>query len=167
MMEIEKNPGILERIQNVYQEYPAAFWVLMTGTFIDRLGTNLILPFLAIYVVQRFEAKLTQVGLIYTLFAIGSGIGNFVAGALADRFGRRFTLILGLVCAATARIVLGLANDFTGLYIAAACAGLFGAIGWPAQLAMNADLLGPQKRANGFSIQRGVINATFALGPLA
>ena len=166
-MELEQRSSILERIQKVYQEYPSAFWVLMTGTFIDRLGTNLIMPFLAIYIVQRFEAKITQVGLIYTVFAVGSGTGNFLAGALADRFGRRFTLILGLVCAATARIALGLATNFTGLYIAAAFAGLFGAIGWPAQLAMTADLLGPHKRANGFGIQRVVINSTFALGPLA
>jgi MFS family permease len=167
MLEVKQPTGILERIQNVVQDYPAPFWVLMTGTFIDRLGTNLIMPFLAIYVVQRFDAKITQVGLIYTLFAVCSGVGNFLAGALADRFGRRFTLILGLVCAATARIALGLANDFSGLYVAAAFAGLFGAIGWPAQLAMTADLLGPQKRANGFGIQRVVINSTFALGPLA
>src|ERR1044071_8578273 len=103
MMEVKQPTSILERAQNVYQEYPLPFWVLMTGTFIDRLGTNLIMPFLAIYVVQRFDAKITQVGLIYTLFAIGSGVGNFLAGALADRFGRRFALLLGLVCAATSK----------------------------------------------------------------
>ena len=165
-MEAKDSPGILERAQNVIQEYPQAFWVLMTGTFIDRLGTNLIIPFLAIYVTQRFDAQITQVGLVYTIFAVGSGAGNLLAGALADRFGRRFTLLLGLVCAGTARGTLGLANDFNGLFLAAGLAGLFGAIGWPAQLAMTADLLGPQKRANGFGIQRVVINSTFALGPL-
>lgn len=166
-MEIEQSVTFLERIQNGYKEYPAPFWVLMTGTFIDRFGTNLIMPFLAIYVVQRFDAQITQVGLIYTILAITGGVGNLLAGALADRFGRRFTLLLGLVCAATARIGLGFANSFTGLYISAAFAGLFGAIGWPAQLAMTADLLGPGKRANGFGIQRVIINSTFALGPLA
>jgi MFS family permease len=167
MMEVKQPRTAFERIQNVYQEYPAPFWVLMTGTFIDRLGTNLIMPFLAIYVVQRFNARMTEVGLIFTIFALSSGAGNLLAGALADRFGRRLTLILGLVGAATARVALGLANDFGGLYSAAAFAGFFGAIGWPAQLAMTADLLGPRKRANGFGIQRVVINATFALGPLA
>jgi MFS family permease len=166
-MEIKQPISLVQRIQGVYQEYPSAFWILMTGTFIDRLGTNLVMPFLAIYVIQRFDIKITQVGLIFTSFAVSSGLGNFLAGALADRFGRRFTLILGLVCAATARLALGLATNFTGLYIAAGLAGLFGAVGWPAQLAMTADLLGPQKRANGFGVQRVVINSTFALGPLA
>jgi MFS family permease len=165
-MENKRSIRIRERIQNSYQEYPQPFWVLMAGTLIDRLGMNLIIPFLAIYVAQRFDARITQIGLIYTIFAAGSGMGNVLAGALADRFGRRFTLILGMTCAATARAALGLADDFTGLYIAAGFAGLFGAIGWPAQLAMTADLLGPQKRANGFGIQRVVINSTFALGPL-
>jgi MFS family permease len=167
MPEIKRPPTVLERIQTIYRDYPPPFWVLMTGTFIDRLGTNLIIPFLAIYVVQRFDAQITQIGLIYTIFAISSGIGNFLAGALADRFGRRLTLIMGLVCAATARLALGIADNFTGLYAAAAFAGFFGAIGWPAQLAMTADLLGSEKRANGFGIQRVVINSTFALGPLA
>ena len=167
MIETRQPAPIPERIQGVYHEYPPPFWVLMTGTFIDRLGTNLIMPFLAIYVVGRFDAKITQVGLIFTIFAVCSGVGNFLAGALADKFGRRLTLILGLVGAATARIALGLADNFTGLFVAAGFAGLFGAIGWPAQLAMTADLLGPEKRANGFGIQRVVINSTFALGPLA
>ncbi|HSB01375.1 MAG TPA: hypothetical protein VLE49_12040, partial [Anaerolineales bacterium] len=78
-MEIEGSTTFLEKIQNGYRDYPAPFWVLMTGTFIDRFGTNLIMPFLAIYVVQRFDAQITQVGFIYTIFAISSGLGNFLA----------------------------------------------------------------------------------------
>lgn len=160
------SPRIQDRIQQAYHEYPQPFWVLMTGTFIDRFGTNLVMPFLAIYVSQHFKVPLTQVGIIFTIFAVTSAVGNMLAGALADRFGRRFTLIMGIVCAATARVGLGLAADLPQLYVAAAFAGLFGAVGWPAQLAMTADLLGPEKRAGGFGIQRVIINSTFALGPM-
>lgn len=60
-MEVKQPTTVVERIQNVVQDYPTPFWVLMTGTFVDRLGTNMIMPFLAIYVIQRFEAKITQV----------------------------------------------------------------------------------------------------------
>ena len=63
MMEVKQAATVLERIQNVVQDYPTPFWVLMEGTFIDWLVTNLIMPFLAIDVIQRFEAKITQVDL--------------------------------------------------------------------------------------------------------
>src|SRR5215510_6485104 len=114
-MELQGSETFLEKAQRGLKDYPLPFWVLMIGTFIDRLGTNLIMPFLGIYIVERFDAKITQVGLIYTIYAISGGIGNLLSGALADRFGRRLVLILGLVCAATARIGLGIANNFTGL----------------------------------------------------
>jgi hypothetical protein len=70
-MERKQPVTTLERIQNRYREYPQPFWALMAGTFIDRLidrlGRNLVIPFLAIYVAQRFDAKITQVGLIYAI----------------------------------------------------------------------------------------------------
>src|SRR5579859_2613606 len=94
----------LKRAENILHEYPRAFWVLIGGTFIDRLGTNLIMPFLAIYVAQRFHVGTTQIGVIFTIFALSGAVGNILAGALADRFGRRTLLILGLICAASARV---------------------------------------------------------------
>lgn len=166
-MEIRPVTTAVRRLKSTYHAYPQPFWVLTTGVFVDRLGTNLIIPFLAIYVAQRFGGQLTQVGVIYTLYAMGGLAGNLLAGALADRFGRRFTLLVGMICAATARVGMGLATDFTGLYVAAAFAGFFGNVDWPAHLAMLADLLGPEKRADGYGIQRVVINLTYALSPLA
>ena len=75
-MEAKQTATILERIQDVYQDYPPAYWLLMAGTFIDRLCTNLIMPFLAIYVVQRFKAEFTQVG----VEILGAGGGGAMAG---------------------------------------------------------------------------------------
>jgi len=46
-MEIKQPTSILEKFQNSHQGIPQRFWVLMAGTFIDRLGTILIIPFLA------------------------------------------------------------------------------------------------------------------------
>jgi hypothetical protein len=80
-MESKRPITLLARLQNGYREYPQPFWVWMAGTFIDRLGTNLIIPFLAIYVAQRFDAEITQIGLVHTIFAAGSGVGNILAGA--------------------------------------------------------------------------------------
>ena len=75
-MERKQPVTTLERIQNRYREYPQPFWALMAGTFIDRLERNLVIPFLAIYVAQRFDAKITQVGLIYAISFAGSTLSR-------------------------------------------------------------------------------------------
>jgi len=35
----------LKRIRSIYDEYPSQFWVLILGTFIDRLGGALMFPY--------------------------------------------------------------------------------------------------------------------------
>ena len=71
MMEAKRTATILERVQDVYHEYPVPFWVLMSGTFIDRLGTNLIVPFLAI--MDHFDSRWVWYGcsLICAISLIG------------------------------------------------------------------------------------------------
>src|SRR5678816_3538158 len=103
----EPRETIYEKIDRVYKEYPRSFWVLMSGTFIDRLGTNLIMPFLAVYVALTFDASMTEIGVILTIFAVCGAAGGFIAGAMADRFGRRSVMIIGLVFGALSRIGLG------------------------------------------------------------
>ena len=154
------------KADQVYHEYPRTFWVLMAGMFIDRLGTNLIMPFLAVYVAKRFNAGMTEVGIILTIFAVSGVAGTFLAGAMADRFGRRSVLIIGLVFGSLSRVGLGLATNMQGLYLIAISAGFFGTVGWPAQAAMVADILPEQQRADGFGIQRVVANLTWVLGPM-
>jgi len=46
-MEIKQPTTILDKFQNSYQGFPQRFWEFMAGTFIDRLRTNLIIPFVA------------------------------------------------------------------------------------------------------------------------
>ncbi len=154
------------KLDQIYHEYPRSFWVLIAGMFIDRLGTNLIMPFLAVYVAQRFSVGMTQVGIILTIFAISGVGGTILAGAMADKFGRRSVLIIGLVFGALARVGLGLATSLNELYIVAVFAGFFGQVGWPAQAAMVADLLPERQRADGFGIQRVAANLTWVLGPM-
>ncbi|MCJ7623951.1 MAG: MFS transporter, partial [Anaerolineaceae bacterium] len=72
--------------------FPKSFRILVASTFIDRLGGSLIFPFLALYVTQKFNVGLTQVGLIIGMWSVSSLIGSMIGGALADRFGRKAIL---------------------------------------------------------------------------
>jgi MFS family permease len=60
---------------------------------------------------------------------------------------------------------MGLADSLLLFYIFGAAAGLLGSIAGPARGSMVADLLPPEKRADGFGLMRVAANLTFAIGP--
>ena len=145
--------------------FPRTFRILVAATFIDRLGGGLIFPFLALYVAQRFNVGMTQIGLLFGTWSISSLVGSTVGGALADKFGRKFILIFGLLFSAGSALFMGFVNDFRVFYLVAIFAGVFSDIGHPAQQAMVADLLKGDQRAEGFSLLRVVANLAVTIGP--
>ena len=156
----------LQRIRDVYHEYPSEFWTLLLGTFIDRLGGALVFPFLALYISRKFDVGMTQVGILFGVFSITNIAGSMFGGALTDRLGRKKTLILGLVLSALTSLLMGLAESYAVLCAVIVGVGLFAEIGGPAQQAMVADLLPEDKRAEGFGLLRVVANLCVAIGPI-
>jgi MFS family permease len=155
----------LERVQTVYRGYPSQFWILILGTFIDHLGGALIYPFFTLYITRKFSVGMTEVGLVFGLFSISSVVGSTFGGALTDRLGRKAMLIFGLVTSASATLMMGLANSLGFFLVSAVLVGLLAHSGGPAQQAMVADLLPPEKRTQGFGILRVVANLAVAIGP--
>ena len=155
----------LERIRNIYAEYPRQFWVLVFGTFIDRIGGALLFPFFTLYITRQFSVSMTTVGVMFGLFSITDFLGNMLGGALTDRLGRKKMLILGLVASATTSLLMGLAGSIEMFFASAALVGLFAEVAGPAQQAMVADLLPEKQRAQGFGILRVVANLAVAIGP--
>jgi MFS family permease len=156
---------ILVRVRNVIGEYPRQFWILILGTFIDRVGGALMFPFLTLYITRKFNVGMTEVGVIFGLFSIANVAGSAFGGALADRLGRKGMLIFGLIASALTSLLMGLVNSIELFFGAALVVGLFANAGGPAQQAMVADLLPEEKRAQGFGILRVVANLAVAIGP--
>jgi MFS family permease len=157
---------MLTKIKNSYKEYPNAFKVLVFSTFIDRLGFFLMFPFFALYVTARFNVGMTQVGFLFAIFSAGSIIGGIIGGALADKYGRRAMVLVGLIASGVSSIFMGLVEDLNIFYILAAFMGLMGNFGGPARQAMVADLLPKEKQAEGFGILRVAVNLSAAVGPI-
>ncbi len=59
----------------IYREYPRTFWMMILVNFIDRLGGSLLFPFFALYLTRRFGIGMTQVGVLFAVFAGSSFIG--------------------------------------------------------------------------------------------
>ncbi len=156
---------MLNRIKEQYFSYPLTFRVLIAGTFIDRIGGALIFPFLSLYVAQRFNVGMTEVGLLFGTWSVSSLIGSMIGGALADKFGRKIIMISGLIFSATSALFMGFVNDIRAFYIIAAFSGIFSDMAGPAQQAMVADLLKGEQRAEGYGLVRVVGNLAMTIGP--
>lgn len=137
----------------------------MGATFIDRVGGALIFPFFALYVTQKFNVEMVEVGVLFLIFTVSGMGGSFIGGALTDKFGRRWMLIFGLVVSALSSISMALVTELTVFYALGALVGFLGNAGGPAQQAMIADLLPEEQRIEGYGIQRVVMNLAVAIGP--
>ncbi len=157
---------MLKTLSAQFRQFPHVFRVLVAASFIDRLGGALIFPFLSLYVAQRFNISMTEIGLLFGMWSISSLIGSMVGGALADRLGRRVILICGLLFSAGTALLMGFVNEVRYFYFVAAFSGLFSDIGHPAQQAMVADLLDGEQRTEGFSLLRVVANVAVTFGPM-
>ncbi|MEW6405494.1 MAG: MFS transporter, partial [Chloroflexota bacterium] len=132
---------MFERIQKIYYEFPARFWVIVLTFFIDSVGGTLLFPFFSLYITQKFDVGMTEAGMVLAMFSIFGIAGSMVGGALTDRFGRRKLILFGLVFSALSTLSLGLVDSMAVLYPLAAFIGLLSDVSGPAHAAMMADIL--------------------------
>lgn len=155
----------MQRLRATYNEYPLTFWVLMLGSFIDRLGGSLLFPFFALYITDRFKVGMLEVGYLFAIFSLTSIVGGILGGALTDKFGRRSLLLFGLITSGASSLLMGYVGNLHVFYALAAFVGLLSNAGGPAQQAMIADLLPEEKRAQGYAMHRVIFNLAVAIGP--
>lgn len=140
---------------------PRAFWYLWTGTLINRLG-SFVLVFLAIYLTRERGFSASQAGLVIGLWGVGGAVGTTVGGTLADRWGRRPTLLTAHLGAATMMLALGLARPLWAVALGALLLGTFAEAARPAFGAMMIDVVPEKDRLRAFSLNYWAINLGFA-----
>ncbi len=156
---------VFDKIRKVYGEYPRNFWVIMCALFVDHLGGALIFPFLALFISAKFGVGMWEIGQLFAIVATATMAGSMMGGALTDKLGRKNVMIFGLVISAFSMLSLGLVSDLSAVYIIGLIVGLFANVGGPARDAMIADLLPENKRADGFGLDRVLMNLTVTIGP--
>jgi MFS family permease len=75
-----------------------AFWGLIAAVFISQTGFGAVLPILPLFIRDR-GASYSLVGVIVGAALIGQFAGQYPAGWLSDRIGRRPVMIAGLLVA--------------------------------------------------------------------
>ncbi|GAA4593691.1 MFS transporter [Actinoplanes octamycinicus] len=145
---------------------PRQFWFLWTGTLINRLGSFVVL-FLSIYLTGERHLSQSQAGLVLGLYGVGGAVGTMTGGVLADRWGRRPTMLVAQFGAAALMLTLGFAGSYPQILIVTALLGVFTEGVRPAFSAMMVDVVPERDRVRAYSLNYWAINLGFALAAIA
>lgn len=141
---------------------PRQFWWLWTSTLVNRLG-GFVVTFLALYLTVQRGYSAAYAGLVAALYGLGGAAGAVLGGVLADRLGRRGTLLCAHLATAVTTCVLGLVTQPVAIASVAALLGLSSSASRPALQAMIADLVPPEDRVRAFSLNYWAINIGFGV----
>jgi MFS family permease len=145
--------------------FPREVWILYFGTFLNKFGT-FVIPFLTIYV-RRIGFTTSEAAITLGAYGAGHFVASALGGYLADRLGRRKTIVLSMFSVAVTMLLLSQATSFATIVAMTFVAGLTGELYRPASSALLADLVPPGQRVTAFAGYRLALNAGWAFGPAA
>src|SRR5712671_3820625 len=142
---------------------PRGAWILFVGTFLNKFGT-FVMPFLAIYM-TGLGYTTAQAGLAIASYGCGVLCASLLGGYLADRLGRRKTIVLSMFSGAAVMLCLSQAHSLPVIVLLSGAAGMTGELYRPASSALLADLVPAGQRVTAFAAYRMSFNAGWAFGP--
>jgi MFS family permease len=153
----------LQSFRDNLRSLPNAAWILFGGTFINRFGT-FVIPFLILYL-TRIGYTSAQAGLAVGAYGIGTVFASSAGGHLADRIGRRNTIVLSMFGSAAAMLALSQARGYAAIVVLTCITGALSELYRPASYALVGDLVGDEHRITAFGLYRFAVNLGFAAGP--
>jgi MFS family permease len=151
----------LRQLARSARAFPATYWWLVAGLLVNRLGT-FVIPYLSMYLTERRGIPVTVVGLLVSLMGAGAMVASPVGGVLADRWGRRGTMLLSTAAGGAAMLALGFAGSIPAIAALALALGFLGDLFRPAMHAAIADVVPPERRVSAFGIVYWVANIGWA-----
>jgi len=153
-----------------FKGYDRRVWILFVGRMVGAAGFSVVMPFLAIYLHDKIGVPMSYVGLIFLASSATGAVGQVLGGEIADKFGRKNVMALAQGTRAMIFVIISVViatqMDFILIAVLIICSSLVGNIFEPASNAMIADVVGPGKRLEAYSLLRIGVNIGWALGPL-
>jgi MFS family permease len=146
-------------------DMPGQFRLLVGGSLLTSTGIAIAYPFLTLYLNSHLGVPMDRIGLAFIGSALGALVAQTLAGPIADRFGRKPVMLVGLFAQSCVCIGYTQAATFEQFALLMTFSGFFGSFFQPASSAMVVDLVGVERRAEAFGLMRIATNLGFVIGP--
>ncbi|MGK5676524.1 MFS transporter [Micromonospora sp. URMC 106] len=144
---------------------PATFWYLWAGLLINRAGAFAML-FLSLYLTDARGASEALAGTVVGAYGLGGAGGVLLGGVLADRWGRRATLLAAHLATAGLMVALAFSRHLVVIAVLAALVGVVHSMPSPAFVAAIVDVVPEQRRSRAFNLQFWAFNLGMAVASL-
>ncbi len=155
-------PDVRRAVRETMSGLPRQFWWLWTSTLVSRLG-GFVVTFLALYLTVDRGFSASYAGLVASLYGLGGSVASVVGGVLADRVGRRATMLVAQLGTAAVTALLGFVTHPVAIAAVAGLVGVTSNASRPALQAMLADLVPPKDRVRAFALNYWAINIGFGV----
>ncbi|MFB7140656.1 MFS transporter [Gottfriedia sp. NPDC056225] len=142
------------------------FLTLMTAQAISSIGDWLSIVAIVTLVGIKWNATPIEVSFIILCLAVPMALLGPVAGTIADRFGRKYLMVISDLIRAGLFVILALANTLWMVYICLFTIGLFSAIFNPAKNGKLKELVPNEEIKSAMSITTMIDSATKIFGPI-
>jgi MFS family permease len=152
-----------QRFRSAAGGLPPVFWTIWWGLVVNRLA-SFVLAFLSIYLVRERGFSPSAAGRVLALYGLGMTVAGPLGGLLADRIGRRTTMVVALVLGAVAVGNLGVVRTPTLLAAFAFFSAAAGDVYRPAMSAAVADVVPPEDRHRAYGLVYWAVNLALSVG---
>ncbi|MGW5362954.1 MDR family MFS transporter [Actinopolymorpha pittospori] len=147
-------------------DLPPSFWWLWISLLVTWVG-RFVVPYLTIFLTSAVGMSAAQAGWVISAYGGGVVISTLVGGVLADRLGRKVTILASEGLSVAVLVAIPQFIDAPLALIPVLFVyGLMNGAGKPAIAALVADLVPPEKRRTAYALQTWAGNLGYAIGPI-
>ena len=136
-------------------------WLAVLVTWIGRF----VVPLMSVFLTQDIGLSASTAGLVVALYGAGGIVSTLLGGVLADRLGRKRTLLLSQTLTVLTVVFVPLTEDPAVVAVLLTLLGLVSGAAHPAITTLITDLVPASLRRRAFAYEYWAVNLGYAIGP--
>jgi MFS family permease len=155
---------IKDEYVQAYRGLPRRAWILFAVNLVNSSG-SMVIFFLSLYLTRELGLTAARAGQALSLYGVGSLVGAYVGGWLADRIGSIAVQKMSLAMCGVALIALGQARTMVGILPLLFAFAMFAGTLYPANATSMSKICPPGLQVKGFALNRLAGNLGATIGP--